>query len=192
MVKNYSEQLIRKEFIRLLNKKAFNKITITEIVENCKLNRNTFYYHYNDLFHVLSEIFEDELGKITSAYFEGKTWKDTLLRVTQFARENKRAVFHVYHSLQREELERFLYNSTERILKKFVDDQSRDTEADDLDKKLIVKFFQMALTGMLIEWISEGMNQDINLLIDRMGLLLEGNIRYLLKNSESLKKLNRL
>ncbi len=186
MAKKYSKVLIREEFIRLLNEKSFNKITITEIVENCQLNRNTFYYHYSDLFEVLSEVFEDELSKITSGYYDGKTWNDTLLQLTCFARENKVAVFHVYHSLQREELERFLYDFSERILKKFVDDESADIKVDDFDKALIVKFFQMALTGMLIEWISDGMKRDIDLVIDRMSLLLDGNIKHLLKNSEKL------
>ncbi len=183
MAKKYSKILIREEFIRLLNKKSFNKITITEIVENCELNRNTFYYHYSDLMEVLSEIFEDELAKITSGYYHGETWNDTLVHLTSFASENRRAVYHVYYSFQREELERFLYSFTEAILKKFVDDESEGIVVSDFDKALIVKFYQMALTGMLIEWISDGMKQDIDRVIDRMSLLLDGNIKNILKNT---------
>ncbi len=176
--------LIREEFVRLLNEKPFNKITITELVKRCELNRNTFYYYYEDLYAVLMEVFEDELGKITSGYYDGKTWNDTLFLLTEFARENKRAVFHVYHSLQREDLERFLYTYAEGVLKKFVDDECRGMDVDEYDEALVVKFFQMALTGMLIEWISKGMKEDINFVIARMSTLLDGIIKIILENSE--------
>ncbi len=184
MAKQYSKLLLREEFVKLLNEKPFNKITITELVKNCELNRNTFYYYYTDLYGVLTEVFEDELGKITSGYYDGTTWNDTLLELTRFARENRKAVFHVYHSMQREELERFLYTFTERILRKYIDDECSGMDIDDFDEALIVKFFQMALTGMLIEWISNGMKQDIDFVIERMSLILEGNIKHLLENSK--------
>ncbi len=112
LAKQYSKLLIKEEFIKLLNKKPFHKITITELVRNCELNRNTFYYYYTDLLNVLTEVFDDELSKITSGYYDGKTWNSTLLQATEFARENKKAVFHVYHSMQRDELEKFLYAFT--------------------------------------------------------------------------------
>ncbi len=188
MAKQYSKLIIREEFVKLLNEKPFNKISITELVKNCELNRNTFYYYYSDIYAVLTEVFEDELAKITSGYYDGKTWNDTLLQATHFARENKRAVFHVYHSMQREELEKFLYTFVERILKKFIDDECAGMAVDDFDEALVVKFFQMALTGMLIEWISDGMKQDIDFIIARMSLLLEGNIKNILENSQGLKR----
>ncbi len=185
MANSYSKDLIREEFIRLLNVKSFNKITITEIAENCHLNRNTFYYYYSDLLSVLTEIFDDEIRRITSGYYVGKTWNETLLELTKFARENKNVVYHVYHSLQREELERFLYAFAGKVLTKFVDDKSKDMDVNTFDKALIVKFFQMALTGMLIEWINKGMKEDIYEVIDRMSLLLDGDIRMFLEKSQT-------
>ncbi len=187
MARKYSRVLIKNEFIKLINQKPYHKITITELVEKCDLNRNTFYYYYEDLLSVLTEVFDDELSKITSGYNSGNTWKDVLMQVTEFARENRKAVFHVYNSMQREELERFLYDFTEKSLRKFVSDECEDMKVNNFDKELIVKFFQMALTGMLIEWISKGMKEDIDFVIERMSLLLDGNVKSLLEHSTRLK-----
>ncbi len=187
MARKYSRVLIKNEFIKLINQKPHHKITITELVEKCDLNRNTFYYYYEDLLSVLTEVFDDELSKITSGYNSGNTWKDVLMQVTEFARENRKAVFHVYNSMQREELERFLYDFTEKSLRKFVSDECEDMKVNNFDKELIVKFFQMALTGMLIEWISKGMKEDIDFVIERMSLLLDGNVKSLLEHSTRLK-----
>ncbi len=135
---------------------------------------------------MLKEIFDDELHKITSGYYEGTTWNDMLMQITAFARQNKKAVFHVYHSIRREELEKFLYQIIGKALKKFVDDECRGMDVDEFDEALIVKFFQTALTGMLIEWISNGMKEDIDFVIERMSVLLDGNLKSLLKHSISL------
>lgn len=33
--------------------KAFSKITVKEIIEHCDVNRNTFYYHFDDIYALL-------------------------------------------------------------------------------------------------------------------------------------------
>ena len=34
---------------KFMNKKPFGKITVTEIITDCNVNRNTFYYHFEDI-----------------------------------------------------------------------------------------------------------------------------------------------
>lgn len=41
----FTKAAIKATFISLLNKKPLNKITVKEIVEECGINRNSFYYH---------------------------------------------------------------------------------------------------------------------------------------------------
>ena len=36
-------------FWQLLEKKPYNKITVQDIVDHCHVNRNTFYYHFQDI-----------------------------------------------------------------------------------------------------------------------------------------------
>ena len=56
-----TKQIIRDSFIRLLNEKPFSKITVRDIVDDCGINRNSFYYHYQDIYSVLEWIVETEL-----------------------------------------------------------------------------------------------------------------------------------
>lgn len=56
MPKNYTKDLIRKEFINLLNKKQLHNITVTELAKQCKIERKTFYYHYENLPQLIKEI----------------------------------------------------------------------------------------------------------------------------------------
>lgn len=61
---NFTKKAIRESFIKLLNERPLNKITVKDIVEDCGVNRNSFYYHYQDLPALLEEIVSDEVKRI--------------------------------------------------------------------------------------------------------------------------------
>ena len=46
---NFTQKAIKESFIKLLNDKPLHQITVKDIVEDCGVNRNTFYYHFTDI-----------------------------------------------------------------------------------------------------------------------------------------------
>ena len=54
---NFTSKAIKESFIKLLNEKPMNKISVKDIVEDCGINRNSFYYHFQDIPTLLEEIF---------------------------------------------------------------------------------------------------------------------------------------
>ena len=57
---------------KLLTKKPLDKITITDITEDCGINRMTFYYHFKDKYDLVNWIFDTEITKI----FSEEEWKN--------------------------------------------------------------------------------------------------------------------
>ena len=55
-MKPNTRKAIKESFMLLLNQKPLSKITVKEIVANCGINRNSFYYHYSDIPTLLEEI----------------------------------------------------------------------------------------------------------------------------------------
>ena len=45
----FTKKAIADSFLKLLREKPLDKITIKDIVEDCGINRNTFYYHFEDI-----------------------------------------------------------------------------------------------------------------------------------------------
>lgn len=48
----------------LLQKKTLSKITVSEIVTMCQINRKTFYYHFSDIYELLQWHLEHEMLEI--------------------------------------------------------------------------------------------------------------------------------
>ena len=104
---NFTKKAIRESFIKLLNERPLNKITVKDIVEDCGVNRNSFYYHYQDLPALLEEIVSDEVKRIVEEYQEIGSIEDCFRATISFALKNRRAVLHIYKSMNREYYDRY-------------------------------------------------------------------------------------
>ncbi|WP_330399817.1 TetR/AcrR family transcriptional regulator [Peptostreptococcus faecalis] len=171
-----AKELIRKKFIEMLNQMPLKKITVKDIVSECNINRNTFYYHYSDVYDLLSEIFQIEFQNATKDYNKSLSWEEVFLAAVKFSLENKKAIYHIYYSIQREELERYIYNVAGHAMSQYVENKNKDINALEMDKEIIVSFYQCALTTMVIQWISNGMKEDPVVIIGRIGRLFNGHI----------------
>jgi Transcriptional regulator len=167
----------------MLNEKPLDKITVKDLVAECEINRNTFYYHYQDIYALIKEIFQTELERVIGDYNDTLSWEDSFLEATKFAMENKKAIYHVYNSVQRDVLEEYLYGVAGNIMMRYVERASRSFPASQRDQKLIATFYQSALTCMVMNWISSGMKQDPEMIIGRIGELFDGNIAMSLQRS---------
>ena len=65
---NFTQKAIKESFIKLLNEKPLHQITVKDIVEDCGVNRNTFYYHFTDIPTLLQEIIIEEAVRIMEEY----------------------------------------------------------------------------------------------------------------------------
>ena len=63
-MKSNTKDSIKVSFMKLLNQKPLSKITVKEIVSECGINRNSFYYHFKDIPNLLEEIFIEQADSI--------------------------------------------------------------------------------------------------------------------------------
>ena len=60
---SFTRKAIMQSFMKLVDQRPINKVTIKDIVEDCGINRNTFYYYYHDIYALLEELFSDEIRR---------------------------------------------------------------------------------------------------------------------------------
>lgn len=188
MSQSLTKNMIRDVFVQMLNERPLHKITVTDIVTACDINRNTFYYYYSDIYDVVSEIFKTELQKVIDDYNDVNSWEESVLQTLKFALENKKAVYHIYNSIQKEKLEKYMFDISGNAMKRYVKRiiANHDIHASKGDIDIIVLFYQYALTEMFINWISSGMSVEQENIIRRCGQLFNGNIERSLRKSVEL------
>ena len=57
---------------KMLKDRPFAKITVQDIVSECKINRNTFYYHFENNYDLLYFTYEQEVKDIVDSFNKAK------------------------------------------------------------------------------------------------------------------------
>ena len=172
---SFTKKAIKESFLKLLNERPLNQITVKDIVEDCGINRNSFYYHFQDLPALAEEIVKENTDRIIAEYAATSTIEECLDVAIDFALKNRRAALHLYNSASRETFEQHLSALCRHAVTEYVDTVLAGRSVDESDKALLITFFKCQLFGQIIEWLGDGMRYDLRGQFHRICELMEGS-----------------
>jgi probable dihydroxyacetone kinase regulator len=178
-------------FKNLLLKKPLNKITISDIANDCGINRMTFYYHFKDIYDLIEWICNQETTRAINGKKTYETWQQGFLQTFQMILENKPFISNVYHSNSREQIEEYFYAITFNLLMGVVEEKAVGMSVAEADKRFIANFYNFAFVGLLLDWIKKDMREDPQLIIDQVSALIYGDVTRAL-NKYQFKKSNQM
>ena len=161
----------------LLLQKPLSKITISDITEDCGINRMTFYYHFKDIYDLVEWSCIEDAARALEGKKSYDTWQEGFLNIFHAVLENKPFITNVYRSVSREQVENYLYKVTYDLLEGVVEEQAQGMSVRDEDKAFIATVYKYAFVGLMLDWIKNDMKGDPQLLVDRLELVIHGNVR---------------
>lgn len=160
----------------LLLKKPLNKITISDIAEDCGISRMTFYYHFKDIYDLVEWSCSEDAAKALAGKKTYDTWQDGLLNLFEAVLENKPIILNVYHSVSREQVERYLYAVTYKLLIDVIKEQSEGMNIRQDDKERIAHFYKYAFVGVMLDWVRKDMREDPKIIVSHLDIIMHENI----------------
>ena len=112
----FTKLRIMDTFLELLNKKSLDKLTVKDIIETAEVNRNTFYYYFDDIYDLLHEVFKKQFNDFCNAT-KKETFYEEYVRAADFITKNRHAMEHVYNSKDRDLIRIYI----ERVARIFVE-----------------------------------------------------------------------
>ncbi len=183
----FTEKAIVESFIKLLNEKPLDKITVKDVIDECGVNRSTFYYYFEDIYDLLSRVLETEAAAIMNEHMSYDSWVDGIIEAMSFAMKNKKAIYHIYKSVNREQLEQYLDDIVDSVMYKAIKEQAASYKVTEDDVRLIADLYKYTLTGLVFKWLEDGMKAEPMELVKRLGIMLDGNIQDMLSKAEKIK-----
>lgn len=89
--------------------KPINKITVRELFSTCGMNRNSFYYHFEDIYALFKWIVEAEVVEIVKQYDLMLDYHEVVHFVLDYVESNQHLLANAYNAVGRAGLKRFLY-----------------------------------------------------------------------------------
>ena len=157
-----TEAVLIGTFKELMLKKPMNKITVSELVEECGINRKTFYYHFEDIRDMLRKMLRQDIEAIFSRG-DLITDHDLIINsVLDYIEQNKVILKNMISCIGRAALDLFLNSNVNKPIYSLVceTEQKQNLSVGDEYKRFLADFFTRAVSGVLIDWIEN--RADLN------------------------------
>ena len=171
-----TKRALEQSLKNLLLQKPLNKITISDIADDCGINRMTFYYHFKDIYDLIEWSCEEDARKALEGKKTYDTWQQGLLQIFEAVQENKVFILNVYRSISREQVENYLYKLTYQLLIGVVHEQAAGMSVREEDQDFIATVYKYAFVGLMLDWIKNDMRENPQEIVSRLGKLLQGSV----------------
>lgn len=161
-------------FGELLEERPLNKITVRDIVERCGVNRNTFYYHFQDIPTLLKETLLTQIDEIIRNHPHLDSAEDCIRLLIRSCTEYKQSILHVYHSIQREGCLEHLERLCQYMVEEYLDGATAGLPLSPQDKRLLVRYYKCIMVGVVLDWLEADMGYDLQKAADRIFTLYAG------------------
>lgn len=155
---NITKKAIVEGFKELARTKPVSKISIADITNICGLNRQTFYYHFQDKFELLHWIYYNECFIKLVDGIDFQNWNQKLLIALSIINKDK-AFYRNTIKGQEEEFKVYLFNVTNTLFCDAIEKLDSEHRVNEEDKKFYAEFFSYGICGIVIQWIKNGMKE---------------------------------
>lgn len=171
---NFTKRAIKESFWKLLNEQPLTQISVREIVEECGINRNSFYYHFQDIPSLIEEIVMDAANALIQQYPSITSIDEGVEAAFRFTLENKKAILHICNSVNRNIYEQYLMRICEYVVTTYFDTVFEKDIDSKSNRDIMILFTKCELFGLSIDWINTGMQDDAIEKLKHLLLLYNG------------------
>ena len=170
---------------KLLLEKPLHKITVSDITEDCGINRMTFYYHFRDIYDLVEWSCQEDASRALAGKKTYETWQQGLLQIFEAVLDNKPFILNVYRSVSREQVETYLYKLTYDLLEGVVEEQAQGMSVRQEDKDFIATLYKYMFVGLMLDWVKSDMKGDPHTMVERLEQVVHGSIHAALERLRS-------
>lgn len=186
----FTKKAIMDSFVELAQSIPMDKITIKQVSDNCGINRNTFYYYYQDLYALKEEIIYVKAQKlfVNMEFSSPESWKSNLRIVGAYARKNEVFIRNLFNSMGRDAFGDYIVDVVSKMAYQNIDNLYETKVAptgkkvSEKEKKRLAYFFSKIFAETTVEWIRGKSSDDPVDTLEHGIEMLDGVVELMLTN----------
>ncbi len=171
-----TKRALEQSLKNLLLKKPLTKITVSDITDDCGINRMTFYYHFKDIYDLVEWSCLEDAKRALDEKKTYDTWQQGLLQIFKAVQENKPFILNVYRCVHREQVEKYLQPLVDQLLLNVINEEAAGITVRDEDKQFIAQVYSYMFIGLMLDWIKDDMREDPQQIVEKLSKLIKGSV----------------
>lgn len=128
-----------------------DSISVTTLSKKCHVNRQTFYYHFHDIYDLLTLVFLNE--EVPHAE-ETKNIKELLKCIYNYYSKNKSFIDATLNSAGKDLFEEFIHNVCYKAIFRFINLVPESKKIHANDRKSLARFHAYAYSNSIIYYLA--------------------------------------
>ncbi len=155
-----TKKAIADGFKKIMTKRSFEKITIADITSECGLNRQTFYYHFQDKYELLNWIFYTDVIMPLTDGLTIENWSEKLLKILLIIKDNAKFYTNAINTPYGDEFRDYFLKVITKVLDDILGQLTQGYSVNEPDIQFLSEFFAYGISGSVIKWIQTGMKES--------------------------------
>ena len=152
-----TKKIIAKSLKELMVTEPFHKISVSDIMVNCKMRRQTFYYHFQDKYELLGWIYKEETKENITDFIGYEKWENIFHLLLEYFSQNRRFYQNAFKVEEQNSFNEYLYEYTKNlyseIMTKYLNGSGLRISNE--RKELMASFYSYGFVGIIKEWIEK-------------------------------------
>ena len=172
---NRTETAIIDTFWQLLEEKPYHKITVQDIVDRCHVNRNTFYYHFQDIPSLAENSVEEWMDTVIKSQGVFGSPVNCLTYMANECMKRKKAFLHLYRSAQKESFIECLNRMGFHIIRSYIESTTENLSIPKENKETLIRYYKCTFVGILLDWLEDDASYDLVNFYEKLCDLFSGS-----------------
>jgi probable dihydroxyacetone kinase regulator len=173
-----TKRLLVQSLKKLMASKPLSKITIREIADDSGVNRQTFYYHFQDIYDLVRWMYQEEAIALVKGHEGVLLWQEGILQLFRYIEENKEICLNTLNSLGHQHIKRLFYEDIHAVIEKtFYSIMDGIPNIPEDYAEFLIHYYSIALAAVMESWLRGGIKQTPEQLIEFVDITINDHIR---------------
>lgn len=169
----------------MMSEKPLDEISVLSICKKCKVNRQTFYYHFHDIYDLLTLIF---LSEKIEDIDKTNNFNEMVKCIYRYYNKNEKFIEATLNSAGKELFSEFIYNACYQSTLRYINHYEIAKSLSVNDKKNIARFFANGYSYSIVYYLSNYKNKSEEGILAGFDFINSSDLLKMLQNHVKNKK----
>ena len=158
----------------MMSELPLEEISVAALTRRCKVHRQTFYYHFNDIYDLLALVF---LNEKIEGIDDTRDSTEMVTVIYEYYEKNRSFIEGTLNSAGKDLFQEFVYNICYKCFMRYINNLSESKRININDKKNIVRFRAFAYSNSIVYYLSTHKSKSLSNMLECFSFENDENMR---------------